>query len=106
MTLTKDDLNTMRQALVDLQSNIDESGPCDHPVNICVCGQRATLDALATLFYHLSKGQVGYRKPSADFDMVDFARDLLHQTNVERLSQLKAEADARNPQFRKGTIND
>jgi hypothetical protein len=46
------------------------------------------------------------RNPEPAFDMVDFARSILMQSNVERLAQLKAEADARNAQFRKGTIND
>ena len=40
------------------------------------------------------------------FDMVQFATDLLTQHNVFLLAQLKAEADARNAHFRKGTIND
>lgn len=107
MTLSPADFNTMRNALVDLQANLDESGPCDHPVNICVCGLRTTLTNLADLFHRVTDGQVGYRKqPEPAFDMVSFARDLLQQSNVERLSQLKAEADARNAAFRKGTIND
>ena len=46
------------------------------------------------------------RKSEPAFDMVDFARNLLMQTNVDRIAQIKAEADARNAAFRKGNIND
>lgn len=106
MNLTPADLNTMRNALVDLQANLDDTGPCDHPVNVCVCGLRSTLNNLADLFHRITDGQVGYRtQREPSFDMVDFARDILNQSNAFRLSQLKAEADARNAQFRKGTIN-
>jgi len=107
MNLTPADLNTMRNALVDLQANLDEAGPCDHPVNVCTCGLRTTLNNLADLFHRMTDGQVGYRtQREPSFDMVDFARDLLTQSNVSRLAQLKAEADANNSSFRKGTIND
>jgi len=107
MNLTPADIATMKQALIDLQANLDDTGPCDHPVNICVCGLRSTLIELAELFHRITDGQVGYlaqREP--DFDMVDFAREMLNETNAFRIDQLKAEANARNAQFRKGTIND
>ena len=42
------------------------------------------------------------RKPE---DFVKFAESLLLQSNLDRIAQLKAEADARNAAFRKGTIN-
>lgn len=45
------------------------------------------------------------RNPEPQFNLVEFARSLIEQSNVERIAQLKAEADARNAQFRKGTIN-
>lgn len=107
MNLTPADIATMKQALVDLQANLDDTGPCDHPVNICVCGLRSTLTELADLFHRITDGQVGYRtQREPDFDMVGYAQDLLTKSNAFRISQLKAEADARNSSFRKGTIND
>lgn len=95
MTLSPTDLNTMRQALIDLQANIDESGPCDHPVNICVCGLRTTLTNLADLFHHLSYGQVGYRKqPEPTFDVADLAINMLRDMNNFRTRQLAIEHEA------------
>jgi hypothetical protein len=116
MNLSPADLATMRQALVDLQANLEDIGPCDHPVNICVCGLRTTLINLADLFHRMTDGQVGYlaqpepedEAPAAEdtFNMAAFAMDMLMQSNNFRIAQLRAEADARNADFRKGTIND
>ena len=68
MNLTPADLNTMRNALVDLQANLDEAGPCDHPVNVCTCGLRTALNNLADLFHRMTDGQVGYLKYDVDTD--------------------------------------
>lgn len=110
MNFSPADLNIMRNALIDLRAQIEETGPCDHPVNVCVCALRTTYENLSDLFHHITYGQVGSPKQpvpmNPELDMVDFARNLLMQTNVERIAQLKAEADARNAQFKKGTIND
>lgn len=107
MKLTPTDLSIMRNALLDLESNLADCGPCDHDVGVCTCHTRTNLVNLADLFHRMTNGQVGYRaQREPDFDMVDFARDILEQSNVMRIAQLKAEADARNAQFRKGTIND
>ena len=45
------------------------------------------------------------RFPLKPEDFVDFAHNLLLQSNLDRIAQLKAEADAANAQFKKGTIN-
>lgn len=45
------------------------------------------------------------RNPEPQFNLVEFARSLIEQSNMDRIAQLKAEADARNAQFKKGTIN-
>lgn len=113
--LSPADLNTMRNALVDLKANLDETGPCDHPVNICVCGLRTTLTNLADLFHRMTDGQVGYRaqsdqpKPSAAEamgNMRDIAMTMMQEMNEFRNRQLAREADARNAAFKNGTIND
>jgi hypothetical protein len=57
-------------------------GPCEHPVNVCVCGLKSLRDDAADLFHRLSNGRVG---------------TLLYQPT---------EADSNNASFRKGTIND
>ena len=115
MNLSHADLNTMRNALVDLKANIDECGPCDHPVNICVCGLRTTLTNLADLFHRMTDGQVGYRaqpdqpEPSAAEAMSNFgdiAIAMMREMHDFRNRQLASEADAGNAAFRKGTIND
>lgn len=117
MNLNPADLNTMRNALVDLQANLDECGPCDHPVNICVCGLRSSLSNLADLFHRMTDGQVGYRKQpeppdfpatmaEANGNMGDIAIAMMREVNDFRIRQLAIEADARNAAFRKGTIND
>lgn len=112
MNLSPADLNTMRQSLVDLQANLDETGPCDHPVNICVCGIRTTLTDLADLFHRMTDGQVGYLaqpKPSAAEamgNMRDIAMAMMQEMHDFRNRQLAREADALNSSFRKGTIND
>jgi len=110
MNLQPGDIKIMGRILDDLDDQIREVGPCEHPVNICVCQLQATRDDAADLFYRISFGRAGSpKKPvpmNPELDMVDFARNLLMQTNVERLAQLKAEADARNTAFRKGNIND
>ena len=74
---------TLRDVIAILQQYLEEAGPCDHSVNICVCGIRSTLDDFGTDCYHRTGGAVGW--PSPRFDIT--------------------EADARNAAFRKGTIN-
>lgn len=115
MNLSPADLDTMRQSLVDLQANLDEVGPCDHPVNICVCGLRTTLANLADLFHRMTDGQVGYRaqsdqpEPSAAEAMGNFgdvAIAMMLEMQGFRIRQLAREADASNAAFRKGTINE
>jgi hypothetical protein len=41
-----------------------------------------------------------------ELDMVDFAHKALLSANLQRIAQIKAEAEAANAAFRKGTIND
>ena len=110
MRFSPADINTMRQALVDLSAQIEETGPCDQPVNICVCGLRTTYENLSDLFYDLTYGKVGAPKQpvpmNPELDMVDFAHKALLSSNLQRIAQIKAEADAANAAFRKGTIND
>jgi len=109
MNLSSEDINTMRQALVDLRTQVEETGPCDHPVNVCVCGLRTTYEDLGDLFYRISDRRVGFtRKPELVdmYDMVDFAHKALLSANLQRIAQIKAEAEAANAAFRKGTIND
>lgn len=106
MNFSSDDIATMRQALVDLRTQIEETGPCDHPVNVCVCALRTTYENLGDLFYRITDRRVGFTRKVELIDLVEFSRVFLNQTNVERAAALKAEADARNAQFKKGTIND
>jgi hypothetical protein len=117
MNLSPADLDTMRQALIDLQANLDEAGPCDHPVNICVCGLRTSLSNIADLFHRMTDGQVGHRaqpEPTdfpatmaeANGNMGDIAMAMMREITEFRIRQLAIEADARNTQFKKGTIND
>lgn len=106
MNFKPHELDTMRYALEDLKDNLEAIGPCDHSVDICVCGHRAVLLDLTTLFHRITDGQVGYKQqatPTCDF--VDMAHKLLLQSNLDRIAQIKAEADAANAQFKKGTIN-
>ena len=87
MNFKPHELDTMRYALKDLKDNLEAVGPCDHSVNICVCGQRAVLLDLTTLFHRITNGQVGYKQQATPTpDYVD-------------------EANASNMQFKKGTIN-
>ena len=106
MNLQPGDINTMRQALVDLRTQVEETGPCDHPVNICVCGLRTTYENLSDLFYRISDKKVGFNRKPELVDMVDFAHKALLNANLQRIAQIKAEAEAANADFRKGTIND
>jgi hypothetical protein len=109
MTFTPEDIRTMRQALIDLQDQIMDLGPCDHPVDVCICGLRTTHENLADLFHRMTDGEVGFAKQpvptNPEFDMVSFARTLVTHNVVQQAAQLKAETDARNAQFKKGTIN-
>jgi hypothetical protein len=106
MRFSPADINTMRQALVDLSAQIEETGPCDHPVNICVCGLRTTYENLSDLFYRISDRQVGFARKPELVDMLDLAHKALLSANLQRIAQIKAEAEAANAAFRKGTIND
>jgi hypothetical protein len=82
----------MRQALVDLRTQIEETGPCDHPVNICVCGLRNTYENLGDLFYRITDKQVGFPRQPEFIDLVEFSRKFL-------------DPNAANAAFRNGTIN-
>lgn len=75
---------TLRDVITILQQYLEEAGPCDHSVNICVCGIRSALDDFGTDCYHRTGGAVGW--PDLRFDIT--------------------EANANNSSFRKGTIND
>ena len=97
MKFSEADLNTMRNALVDLRSQIQETGPCDHPVNICICGLRNTYENLGSLFYRITDGQVGFTPAPQFIDLEQMTRNILG---------IKPDADAANTAFRKGTIND
>jgi hypothetical protein len=93
MNFSSDDIATMRQALVDLRTQIEETGPCDHPVNICVCGLRNTYENLGDLFYRITDKDVGFTRKIEFIDLVEFSRKFL-------------DPNAANAAFRKGTIND
>jgi len=92
MNFSSDDIATMRQALVDLRTQIEETGPCDHPVNICVCGLRNTYENLGELFYRITDKQVGFPRQPEFIDLVEFSRRFL-------------DPNAANAAFRNGTIN-
>jgi hypothetical protein len=92
MNFSSDDIATMRQALVDLRSQIEETGPCDHPVNICVCGLRTTYENLGDLFYRITDKGVGFTRKVEFIDLVEFSRKFL-------------DPNAANAAFRNGTIN-
>ena len=109
MNLQPGDIKIMGRILGDLDVQICEVGPCEHHVNICVCHLQATRDDAADLFYRISSGQAGVpKKPELVdmYDMVDFAHKALLSANLQRIAQIKAEAEAANAAFRKGTIND
>ena len=93
MRFSPADINTMRQALVDLRTQIEETGPCDHPVNICVCGLRNTYENLGDLFYRITDKDVGFTRKIEFIDLVEFSRRFL-------------DPNAANAAFRNGTIND
>jgi hypothetical protein len=92
MNFSSDDIATMRQALVDLRTQIEETGPCDHPVNICVCGLRNTYENLGDLFYRITDKDVGFTRKIEFIDLVEFSRKFL-------------DPNAANAAFRNGTIN-
>jgi hypothetical protein len=92
MNFSSADIATMRQALVDLRTQIEETGPCDHPVNICVCGLRNTYENLGDLFYRITDKQVGFPRQPEFIDLVEFSRKFL-------------DPNAANAAFRNGTIN-
>lgn len=110
MNLQPSDIKIMGRILDDLDDQIREVGPCEHPVNICVCHLQATRDDAADLFHRISFGRAGSPKQpvpmNPELDMVDFAHKALLSANLQRIAQIKAEAEAANAAFRKGTIND
>jgi hypothetical protein len=99
----------MRNALTDMQDQIMDLGPCDHSVDVCICKLKQNHDNLSALFHRLTDGEVGFPlepvPTNPEFDMISFARTFLTHNVVQQAAQLKAEADARNAQFKKGTIN-
>jgi|694.fasta_scaffold16103_9 hypothetical protein len=97
MNFSPADISTMRQALTDLRSQIEETGPCDHPVNICICGLRTTYENLGSLFYRITDKRVGFAPTPELIDLEQMTRNILG---------IKSDADAANTAFRKGTIND
>lgn len=119
--------DTLKEVLRLLEKYLNEAGPCDHPVNICVCDIRHTLDEFGKDCYALTGGAVGwqYYRFDVDFDdpkqraleeasaraedtfnMAAFAMGMLTQSNNFRIAQLRAEADARNAQVKKEITND
>jgi hypothetical protein len=119
--------NLLNEVLRLLEKYLDETGGCDHPVNICVCNIRQTLDEFGKDCYHRTGGAVGWQYLRFDVDtddpkqladeeassaaeamgnMRDIAMTMMQEMNDFRTRQLAIEADARNAAFRKGTIND
>ena len=82
MNLSPADIKKLGLVLDELDELITDVGPCEHPVNVCVCGLKSLRDDAADLFHRLSNGRVGTP---------------LYQPT---------EANANNAAFRKGTIND
>jgi hypothetical protein len=109
MNLQPGDIKLMGQILDDLDDQIRECGPCEHPVNVCVCHFQRTRDLASDLFHRLSNGAIGTAilpDPGDPIDMIDFAHKALLAANLQRIAQIKAEAEAANAAFRKGNIND
>jgi hypothetical protein len=97
MNLTNTDLATMRQALVDLRSQIDETGPMRPPrQHLRVrAPQHLRIPRLPLLPHDRRAGRV---HPGPQFiDLEQFTRNILG---------IKPDADSANASFRKGTIND
>ena len=73
---------TLRDVIAILQQYLEEAGPCDHAVNICVCGIRSTLDDFGTDCYHRTGGAVGW--PNPRFEPVSGAEVKDNLTKLER----------------------
>ena len=54
MNLSPADIKTLGLVLDELDELIIDVGPCEHPVNVCVCGLKSMRDDAADLFYRLS----------------------------------------------------
>ena len=119
-----------------LERYLDEAGPCEHSVNICVCNIRQTLDDFGKDCYHRTGGAVGWQYLRFDVDtddpkqraaeeasaraemefpttmaeaignMGDIAIAMMQEMHEFRNRQLAREADAGNAAFKNGTIND
>ena len=97
MNFTPAELDTMRQTLMLLRADLNEFGPCDHAVNVCVCELRKTYQDIGALFYRMTNGQVGFTPEPQFIDLEQMTRNILG---------IKPDADSANSSFRKGTIND
>ena len=110
---------TLRDVITILQQYLDEAGPCDHSVNICVCGIRSTLDDFGRDCYHRTGGAVGWKYLRFDVDLDDpkqcadheassaaeamnnigdIAIAMMKDMQAFRLRQLAIESAALNPQ--------
>ena len=127
MNMNPADIHTLRQTLKYMENYLDETGGCDHPANICVCGIRVNLDCFGKLCWHLTDGKVGWQYLRFDVDtddpkqraaeeassaaeamgnMRDIAMTMMQEMHDFRNRQLAREDDALNSSFCKGTIND
>ena len=97
MNFTPAELDTMRQTLINFRNHLADLGPCDHDVNVCVCGIKGTYEDIGALFYRMTNGQVGFTPEPQFVDLEQMTRNILG---------IKPDADSANTSFRKGTIND
>lgn len=51
-------LTAAKLGLEHLKQQIEDCGPCDHPVNICVCGLKADADSIAEAIEHAESDKV------------------------------------------------
>lgn len=71
MNLNPADIHTLNQTLNHMKRYLEETGGCDHGVNICVCGIRVNLDCFGKLCWHLTNGKVGWQYLKYDVDTDD-----------------------------------
>jgi hypothetical protein len=53
------DMQVISDLIEFAKENIHDIGPCDHAVNICVCGAKSTVDRASALLFRLSNGTMG-----------------------------------------------
>jgi len=63
--------NLLNEVIQLLEQYLDETGGCDHSVNICVCNIRHTLDEFGKDCYHRTGGAVGWQYLRFDVDLDD-----------------------------------